>query len=307
MSNQAIRNDWLSVSDGHKLHLACYGNPQGKPVLWLHGGPGAGCLPGDMSLWDPGIWYVIMPDQRGAGLSIPSASLENNDFEHLLDDLEVIREHLGIDTWYVAGGSFGATLGLLYAGRYPRRVIQCLLWGLFIPSDTGVNWLYGESGAARYFPLAYDEFAGRLTSRLPELLDRFKQELASTDMEQRNLALNRWIGWEAELAMPGRNIHWQPSRRALAMASIQLHFATHRYFNGEALWRQTLKHLTVPCEVLQGENDWVCPLSLLRRALAPIPEMMQLTLVPGARHSLADERMHRAVTGAISQLQQARF
>ena len=302
MQNKPFSKEWLAVGDGHTLHVASYGHPEGKPVLCLHGGPGTGCLPGDLALWANQGWQVIMMDQRGAGLSRPGASIENNDFDHLLQDIEAVRLHLGIETWHVAGGSFGATLGLLYAARYPSRVIEGLFWGLFIPSAAGVNWLYGESGAALLFPDAYHRFSDRLQSRLKELLASFEAELHGFDESVRDEALNRWISWEAELAMPGSRTHWEPTGRAMAMAVIQLHYARNDYFNGAQLWRQMVQFLEVPCLVLQGENDWVCPTTLLRRSLEPKPDCLKLEVVPAAHHSLADTRMFDAVQRAVADM-----
>ncbi|MCL2915298.1 alpha/beta hydrolase [Shewanella corallii] len=304
MQNKLFSKEWLPVSDGHSLHLARYGHPEGKPVLCLHGGPGTGCLPGDLAVWGEQKWQVIMMDQRGAGLSKPWASTDNNDFSHLLQDIEAVRHHFGFDSWHLAGGSFGATLGLLYAALYPERVEKGLFWGLFIPSAAGVNWLYGESGAALLFPDAYHRFSDRLQPRLRELLVNFSAELQSADESIRDAALRRWIGWESELAMPGSRGHWESTGRAQAMAAIQLHYAMNDYFDGAERWQQMLAELKVPCWILQGENDWVSPTTMLRRALEPGPDCLSLEVVPAAHHSLADPRMFRAVHRAVATLYQ---
>ncbi|MGI2261083.1 alpha/beta fold hydrolase [Shewanella sp. GXUN23E] len=302
MMPDAVSREWLAVGDGHRLHLARYGNPNGKPVLWLHGGPGSGCLPSDISLWDLSVWQVIMLDQRGAGLSTPSGCVCDNDFDTLLADIERVRGHLGVDRWYIAGGSFGATLGLLYAGQFPGRVVHALLWGVFIPSAAGVNWLYGEHGAALLFPDAYHRFSGKLQPRLSELLASFGRDLHGNDAERRDAALRRWISWEAELSMPGNQLHWESTRRTLAMAAIQLHYAIHHYFDGLSRWQSMLGNLAVRCDILQGENDWVCPATLLKRGLQPFPANLTLRVVPASHHSLADPRMFAAVKMAIEQM-----
>ncbi|MCD8475383.1 MAG: alpha/beta fold hydrolase [Shewanella fodinae] len=144
---EPLSRQWLDVGDGHLLHLLQYGNPDGIPLLFLHGGPGSGCHTSDLALFDLQRFRMLLLDQRGAGLSQPSARLAYNDVLHLLTDIERLRHWLGLERWCLAGGSFGATLGLIYSGLCPQRVLAQCYWGVFVPSTAGRSWLYGSQGA----------------------------------------------------------------------------------------------------------------------------------------------------------------
>ncbi|WP_372871245.1 alpha/beta fold hydrolase [Shewanella sp.] len=295
-----IGSRWIEVANGHSLHLAEYGNPNGVPLLYLHGGPGAGCSPEDARLFDSRHWRILLLDQRGAGLSRPRGALSNNTLALLLADLEQVRETLQIEAWCLAGGSFGATLGLIYTGMHPQRVVAQCYWGLFIPSLEGMAWLYGPAGAARLFGNEYEDFSRAIPIKgwLPLLFEYFDQAFGHPQQSIAEKAFRRWLDWESALAFPGSRIPGAVDWRSRVLAMIELHYARNGYFDADSMLQNALQIPACPTRILQGECDWVCPLQVLERVPALIkPEHadIELMVISGGYHSLADSRMHQAV------------
>nr|MBP8119135.1 alpha/beta fold hydrolase [Shewanella sp.] len=256
-----IRRDWFNVGNGQQLHLAQYGNPQGIPLLYLHGGPGAGCDIGDLALFNGDQYWILLLDQRGSGQSLPFDDLANNHLTGLISDIEAIRLALGIERWCLAGGSFGATLGLIYSGLFPERVIAQVLWALFIPSKEGLDWLYGADGAAKLQPVAYrlfnDIFPVQLS--LTELLDSYHLGLASADENVRYHFARRWVQWELQLAGARLVLPRLLPESVLALANIELHFARHNYFNAMNVLQRVTPRVKARSVLLQGMQDAICP------------------------------------------------
>jgi proline iminopeptidase len=300
-----LRRDWLPVAPGHQLHLAQYGDPEGIPLLYLHGGPGAGCSEEELRLFDTSAFHVLLLDQRGAGLSVPFGRLEGNDLQGLIDDLEYVREWLNLPWLCLAGGSFGATLGLIYSGLYPERVRAQVYWGLFNPDGLGRDWLYGNSGAAAAFPSEYAAFSQGLIPRpdTDSLLDDFYQRFAAPGPELRQLNVSRWLCWEQALAFPGGQRGPIDTEVADSLARIELHFARHNYFDAANLLQQALPQIRATSWIVQGELDWVCPEQLLSPILDGLTKAaVQYLRVSGGYHSLADFRMFTAVHKAIAEM-----
>ncbi|MBT1445282.1 alpha/beta fold hydrolase [Shewanella sp. JM162201] len=303
MEAELIKSHWIEVGDGHSLHLGEYGNPAGPVVLYLHGGPGAGCTPDDALLFDTRHWRVLLLDQRGAGLSRPRGSLTDNSITHLLGDLERVRKALAIERWCLAGGSFGATLGLIYSGLYPERVAAQSYWGLFIPSLEGMSWLYGPDGAAKMFSAEYNDFSGGIPIKgwLPLVFEYFHKGFSHPQQTLAERAFRRWLDWELSLAYPGNRLIGPLDWRSRVLAMIELHYARAQYFGAEALLHKALPNISAPTRIIQGECDWVCPAPVLE-AFAPLSarlgEQIELVSVGGGYHSLADARVHQAVSRA---------
>jgi proline iminopeptidase len=295
---EPLSRQWLDVGDGHLLHLLQYGNPDGIPLLFLHGGPGSGCHTSDLALFDLQRFRVLLLDQRGAGLSQPSARLAYNDVLHLLTDIERLRHWLGLERWCLAGGSFGATLGLIYSGLCPQRVLAQCYWGVFVPSTAGRSWLYGSQGAAKRFPVDYrgwrDSVSGASEA---ELLQAYAQTLQT---EER--AVTAWCRWERILAHPWTLLPADYSITDRSCALIENHFACNHYFEAYTLMRATLNRWPQSTQLLQGEEDWVCPTFLLQQLLAEQQSPVTLQLIRGGHHSLLDTRMQQAVIAAIAQM-----
>ncbi|MGI2065892.1 alpha/beta fold hydrolase [Shewanella sp. MF08487] len=296
-----IRRDWISVGNGQKLHLAQYGNPQGIPLLYLHGGPGAGCDISELTLFNAEQYWILLLDQRGAGQSLPLGDLSHNHLNGLICDIEAIRLNLGIERWCLVGGSFGATLGLIYSGLFPERVIAQVLWALFIPSKAGIDWLYGYDGAARLQPAAYRLFSGNSSMPVPltELLDDYQQGLSSVDTVQRHYYARSWIQWELKLAGARLVLPRQLPETVLALADIELHFARHDYFNAMSVLQRVTPRVKARSVLLQGMQDAICPAALLQHFLAEQEHAITLITVNDGAHMLNSESLFLAVTAEI--------
>ncbi|MCL1075731.1 alpha/beta fold hydrolase [Shewanella dokdonensis] len=296
---EPLSRQWLDVGDGHLLHLLQYGKPDGIPVLFLHGGPGSGCHASDLALFDLQRYRVLLLDQRGAGQSQPSGKLVHNDVLCLLTDIERLRHWLGIERWCLAGGSFGATLGLIYGGLCPQRVLAQCYWGVFVPSAAGRSWLYGSHGAAKRFPVDYRGWRNPVTgTNETELLQAYAQALQA----QERRAVAAWCRWERTLAHPWTLLPADYSVADRSCALIENHFACHHYFAAYTLMRATLNRWPPSTQLLQGEQDWVCPPFLLQQLLAKQQQPVALQLIRGGHHSLLDARMQQAVIAAIAQM-----
>ena len=302
-----IASNWLKVGDGHELYVAQYGHVDGIPLLYLHCGPGAGCSTAELALFDLSVYRVIMVDQRGAGRSRPSGELQHNNVANLLKDLERVRQWLGLSQWAVAGGSFGATLGLLYAAAHPLRVVKQVLWGAFIPSEESIQWLYGQQGAARLFPSEHLEFSVAATSddRLQPLFEQYRAGLEHKSAAVRQDYAQRWLNWELALAYPGCQQYQKNINFSQVLASIELYYVSNKYFAAVEQICDSIVNIQAPTVILQGELDWVCPYGVLEVFLQDYPnQSINVQEIQGGYHSLADMKMSKAVVNAIRQMAQ---
>lgn len=301
---KAFRRTWIDVGDGHQLYVALYGNPEGIPLLYLHGGPGAGCSVEELTLFDLSVYQVILLDQRGAGRSRPRGELKYNALSNLLADIERVRCWLNVPQWMLAGGSFGATLALLYSACYPQRVISQVLWGLFIPNPAGIEWLYGDNGAARLFKAEYRAFSGGGEPKaLPALLANYRARLEDECQDIRQDAAARWLSWEMALAYPGSMFGEINAPFSQSLASIELYYVANDYFG--AFEKLVVKLPLIQCQtrVLQGEMDWVCPFKVLQNFFkGRANQLFEVTEIKGGYHALADVKMARAVKDAIREM-----
>ncbi|MGS0679922.1 alpha/beta fold hydrolase [Shewanella sp. 125m-7] len=302
---KALSQAWLDVGDGHQLYVAQYGNPNGLPVLYLHGGPGAGSCTEDLSLFDLSIYHVILLDQRGAGRSRPRGELKHNNLSNLLADIERVRCWLDIQQWRLAGGSFGATLALLYSACYPNRVISQVLWGLFIPNPTGIEWLYGATGAARRFQVEYRAFTegAKKTQQLSGLFTHFRARLEDECFEIRQDSAQRWLSWEIALAYPCNMASEVNAPFSQSLARIELHYVANDYFG--AFEKLIAKLPLIQCQtyVLQGEMDWVCPFNVLQTFFkGRASQLIEVAEIKAGYHALADVKMAKAVMDAIRKM-----
>jgi proline iminopeptidase len=259
------RTGTLAVSDLHTLHYEEAGNPQGRPVVFLHGGPGGGLDPDYRRYFDPARWRVVLLDQRGCGQSTPHAELRDNTTWHLVADIERLRESLGIQRWAVFGGSWGSTLSLAYAETHPERCLGLILRGIFLLRRAELLWFYQE-GASWLFPDAWEEYL----SPIPEvergdLMSAYHRRLTSEDPEVRMQAARAWSIWEGSTSKlrpdPGLIEKFSGDRFAEAFARIECHY----FVNGAFLRSDTqllddvtrIAHL--PGVIVQGRYDVVCP------------------------------------------------
>ncbi|ACJ27121.1 Alpha/beta hydrolase fold protein [Shewanella piezotolerans WP3] len=307
MTSQPISRDWLAVGDGHELYVAQYGNVNGIPLLYLHGGPGAGCSTDELVLFDLSVYRVIFMDQRGAGLSRPRGELKHNNLGKLLTDIEQVRQWLGLSKWTLAGGSFGATLALLYAAKYPSRVIEQVLWGAFIPSEDSIRWLYGQQGAARLFPAEQLEFSVTATTdeQLSQFFSCYRAGLDNQCASVRQDFTRRWLSWEMALAYPGCKQDRKNVNLSQVLASIELYYVSNNYFAAFEQLCVSVVNIQAKTVILQGELDWVCPSGVLFSFLQDHRNQhIRLMEIKGGYHALADIKMTRAVVSAIREMAQ---
>ena len=292
----------LKVSDLHELQVEESGNPEGKPVLFLHGGPGGGTSPKHRRYFDPAKYRIILFDQRGCGLSTPYAEVRENTTWDLVADMERIRERLDIDRWMVFGGSWGATLGLAYAEAHPRRVTELILRGIFLLRQREVDWLYQE-GASRIFPDAWEPYRDAIPEgERGDFLKAYAQRLLSEDPAVNLPAAKAWSIWEGATSKlipdPDFIASYGDEATTLAFARIECHYFLNKGWLEEAqLLRDAPKLGGLPGTIVQGRYDMVCPLESAWALSQAWPEA-DLVIVPDAGHSAYEPGISRALVAA---------
>ena len=255
----------LQVEAPHELYLEESGDPDGLPVLFVHGGPGAGCDGRNRCFFDPERYRIILFDQRGAGQSRPHAEIGGNHTDALIEDMEKIREHLGIEQWLLFGGSWGSTLSLLYAQRHPERVMGMILRGVFLGRQEDIDWLF-QQGANRLFPDHWEDYLRPVReSGRENLVDAYYEILTGDNELARMAAAKAWSGWEAHCATLRPNLevieHFLDPHIALALARIEAHFFVNKCFIRENQILEDVGKLEgVPGTIVHGRYDAVCPL-----------------------------------------------
>jgi proline iminopeptidase len=259
------REGRLDVGDGHSMYFEESGNPQGKPVVFLHGGPGGGTEPKHRRFFDPALYRIVLFDQRGCGKSTPHASLEHNTTWHLVADIERLREHLGIDKWQVFGGSWGSTLALAYAQTHPTRVTELVLRGIFLLRKSEIDWFY-QGGASALFPDAWEDYQAQIPeAERGDFLSAYYRRLTGDDEAVRQAAARAWSVWEGRTSclMPNEDLIQRTSGDAfsLAFARIECHYFKHNGWLTEdrSLLSNVGKIRHIPSVIVQGRYDVVCP------------------------------------------------
>lgn len=275
---EPYRTGYLRVSDVHELYFEECGNPNGKPALFLHGGPGAGCNVRARRFFDPDAYRIVLFDQRGCGRSRPHASLEDNTTWHLVADIERLREHLGIERWLVFGGSWGSTLALAYAQKHPERVSEIVLRGIFMLTPFELRWFYQE-GASALFPDRWERYIAPIPEReRDDLIKAFYARLTSPDRATQVEAARAWSMWEAatsHLHVDEEHVNkWADEDFAIAVARIECHyFVNQGFFDREdrlLLDVDRIRH--IPAVIVQGRYDVVCPMQTAWRLHRAWPE-----------------------------------
>ncbi len=304
----------LSVSDGHELYWERCGNPDGLPLLFLHGGPGSGTTPKYRRLFDPGRFDIILLDQRGAGRSHPHASLEANTTWHLVADIEALRAHLGVSQWLVFGPSWGSTLALAYAQTHPDRLSGLVVEAVFLGTAKELHWWHDQAGAPRFFPDAWEDFIApvpaaartspggvmdwyfaamqaELEDKLPVLSALAEADIATL----RQSPLYRWTEYEDRLSYleysPEDVLEGLRQRGAAFVAShslIEAHYFRNQCFlEPDQLIRDTGKLAQIPMSILHSRYDMVCPPESAFRLAKACPHA-EFTLVPVNGHGMTE-------------------
>lgn len=280
----------LTVSSLHTIYYEQCGNPQGAPVVFLHGGPGGGIVPAYRRFFDPAHYRVILFDQRGSGQSTPHAELEENTTWHLVADIERLREHLGIESWIVFGGSWGSTLALAYAETHPEQVRALVLRGIFLCRAKELRWFYQE-GASAIFPDAWRHYIGAIPeAERGDLLTAYHKRLTSDDAEIRLAAARAWSVWEGSTSKlyPDQALidDFNDANLALALARIECHyFVNNAFFETENFLIENVARIRhIPTTIVQGRYDVVCPAMSAWELHEAFPEA-ELHIVADAGHS----------------------
>ncbi|MEE4192279.1 MAG: prolyl aminopeptidase [Halieaceae bacterium] len=298
----------LEVGSGHTLYVEESGDPEGLPVLFVHGGPGAGCDPKNRCFFDPEAYRIILFDQRGAGRSTPHAGLNDNTSTALVADMEAIREHLAVDRWLLFGGSWGSTLSLLYAQAHTERVIGMILRGIFLARQRDVHWLYQE-GASRLFPDYWEDYLRPIpASQRGELVSAYYDLLTGDNELARMAAAKAWSGWEAHCATLRPNLevyeHLVDPHVALALARIEAHFFVNDCFIRENQIIEDAGVLAgVPGVIVHGRYDAVCPLDNAFALHQAWPES-ELHIIRDAGHVASEPGITDALIRATRRMAQ---
>lgn len=280
----------LQVSDIHSLYYEQSGNPKGKPVVFLHGGPGGGTDPKQRRFFDPEHYRIVLFDQRGCGKSTPHACLEENTTWDLVADIERLREHLGIEKWQVFGGSWGSTLALAYAEKHPQRCTELVLRGIFMLRPKELTWFY-QQGTSRLFPDAWEKYLAPIPEEeRGDLMSAYHRRLTSDDPNVRQEAARSWSVWEGSTSFlfvdPEHVAHTAEDDFSLAFARIECHYFMNRGFFDEPdqLLRDIDRIRHIPAVIVQGRYDVVCPMESAWELHRAWPEA-ELCIVPDSGHS----------------------
>mgnify|MGYP006267492601 CR=1 FL=1 len=304
---QPYSSGFLKVSDKHTLYWEQCGNPDGVPIVFLHGGPGAGATTLHRRFFDPLHYRIIIFDQRGAGRSQPLGELEDNTPKHLVEDLETLRKHLKVKKWHVFGGSWGSTLALMYAIQNPEKCISLILRGIFLMENDEIEWFL--IGMKRIFPERWEEFTSVVpkakTDRKDDLLDAYIAALNAGNIEKSMNAAIAWARYEGSCAtlLPAQDnsiLHGQRAN-AQALAKIESHyFRNHTMSGRKSILKSINKIRQIPCTIVQGRYDIICPVQSAYRLSASWPEA-RLVIVPDGGHSALDPAIRSALVKAAQQ------
>jgi proline iminopeptidase len=293
----------LPVSPIHTIYYEQAGNPKGTPVVFLHGGPGGGTVPDYRRFFDPKAYRIVLFDQRGSGKSTPHASLEENTTWHLVKDIEKIREHLGIESWVVFGGSWGSTLALAYAEKHPERARALVLRGIFLCRPSEIRWFYQE-GASNIYADVWEQYVSVIPpEERGDMLAAYYRRLTSDDEATRVEAARAWSVWEGSTSKlypdPDLIDHFGDPHFAIAFARIECHYFTHNaFFETDNYLIENVERIRdIPTVIVQGRYDVVCPMTSAWDLHRAFPEA-DLQLIPDAGHSALEPGTRSALVEA---------
>lgn len=293
----------LQVSELHQIHVEECGNPQGQPVVFVHGGPGGGSEPWHRQFFDPARYRIVLFDQRGCGRSTPHAELKDNGTWELVADMETIRKTLGIERWVVFGGSWGSTLALAYAIAHPDRVKGLVLRGIFLLRESEIRWFYQE-GASWLYPDAWEKYLEPIpAAERGDLVRAYHRRLTSPDAAVRSQAARAWSIWEGATSklLPSEDLvrRFGEDRFAEAFARIECHYFVNKgFFQADNWLLENVGRIRgIPGVIVQGRYDVVCPLRSAWDLHRAWPEAT-LHVVPDAGHAASEPGILRALVDA---------
>lgn len=287
-STDLIDREMLSHGRAHQIYVEQCGNPEGIPVIFLHGGPGSACRPQHRRYFDPALYRIILFDQRGCGRSKPLGELENNTTQHLMADMAFLRQYFDIQQWVVFGGSWGSTLALCYAQHHPQHVLAMVLRGIFLARQADIDWVYAHHGVAQLFPDAWQQLMQHIALlEQTSPLAAFMAALLDTDRQQQTTMAQALYDWQSLIGrlMPLNNQLTLDEAQLIAHYRIQLHFALQQCFIAHHAILDnidTIRH--IPTWLIQGRYDLVCPVKQTWELYQAWPES-QLSLIHLAGHA----------------------
>lgn len=293
-------SDWLKVSDTHSIYYEECGNPHGKPVVFLHGGPGSGCNPNQRRFFDPAHYRIILLDQRGCGRSLPLGETNSNTTDDLVEDIHKLRQHLGIERWLVFGGSWGSTLALTYAIAHKNDVSGLILRGIFLSRDSELAWFLGQS--EQFFPEAWNNLLAFIQpSEHTNVLEAYSKRIFDKDMAISAPAAKRWNDYESSI------MSLQPSTGSgtavsdeiqVARARVQIHYIYNGCFVSQRDLLAEVKQLGhIPTIIVQGRYDMVCPPVTAWQLQQAMPHA-EFHMIPDAGHSAMEPGTCSALVAA---------
>ncbi len=305
-SIEPFATQWLETGDGHEVYVEQVGNPNGTPVIFLHGGPGSSCKDHHRCFFNPEKFHIILMDQRGAGRSRPSGRLKDNTTKHLILDLEMIREKLSIEKWLLFGGSWGATLALLYAQKYKKNVLALILRGTFLARAIDADWFF-KDGANRLFPEAWQRFTQHIsTSERKDVLRAYYHRLGIDDAQVQQEATREWDAWGGAVVLGEEfnadELDGEVPETAIAQARIEAHYAMNHYFIEEnQILDNAIRLRDLPCTIIHGKKDFMCPIESSFSLAQTLPEARLIALA-NSTHLAHGEEMIDALVSAVESI-----
>jgi proline iminopeptidase len=296
----------LKADPPHILHVEEAGVPEGIPVLFVHGGPGAGCLPYHRTFFDPQVYRIILFDQRGCGRSIPHAELRANNTQALVQDMERIREVLGIERWVLFGGSWGSTLSLVYAQTHPEKVMGLILRGIFLCRPREIDWFYQEGGASRIFPDHWRDFAAVIPEEeRGNMIAAYYKRLTGENELARMAAAKAWAKWEGQTStlLPSNSVvsTFTEPFMAVSLSRIECHyFMNNSFLEPNQILKNAHRLADIPGVIVQGRYDIVCPMESAWELHKAWPDA-QMHIIPDAGHSATEAGIVDALVRATRQ------
>ncbi|MGR9115293.1 MAG: prolyl aminopeptidase [Gammaproteobacteria bacterium] len=296
---------FLETGGIHRIYVEQSGNPEGIPVIFLHGGPCSGTRPEHRRFFNPDKFHIILFDQRGCGQSLPFGELEDNNTQALIDDMERIRKHLAIERWLVFGGSWGGALGLLYAQQHADKTLALVIRGVFLARKKDLDW-FVKDGVSRIYP----EQWSRLAECIPKTFEHdpvqgLWQVLWGEDELARMRAALEWNAWSSQVALGGdykTDNHGHVTHKMLEQVRMELHYANHRYFIEENQILENCRSLRqIPTVIIHGRNDLVCPIEAAVMLNKALPEA-ELIVLPNAGHIALGQEMIDALVAATDNM-----
>ncbi len=289
-----------SSAEEHHIYIEQCGNPLGIPVVFLHGGPGSGCRPSHRCYFDPKLYHIILFDQRGCGRSRPYGSLKQNTTANLVQDMEVIRQHIGIEQWLIFGGSWGATLALYYAKKFPEQVSALILRGVFLARQQDIDWVYSGNGAAKVFPEAWSNLVQHLPlAQQAQPLLAINQQLTDENAAVSSNIFNRIQHWEASLIYWQEPLSVEESSKETSVikeddkapAIIQLYYSLNQCFIAKEPLLEQLENIRhIPTKIIHGRHDMVCPVEQAWQLKKHWPEA-ELSIIEMAGHVASEPKL----------------